>query len=368
MTPVTSPRTVFGMTLYGSGVHLAEAVESILAQTCADFALLMLDDGSPDAQAETLALEYQRRDPRVVYWKHAARQGMIATWREVAVAGRTRFPGAPFFAWASDHDRWEPRWLETMLQVLERQPDAVLAYPQTRRIDHSGDVVEKDPRVFDTSDLADVAARWRRFCWNGYGSGDMVYGLMRASALERAGTFRTVLSPDRLLLAELTLQGRVVQVPEPLWWRRQSGEGSVSRQHTTLVAGTPPRHFAWPPSVQHAAVLWRHYRAGSPLATVAMPVGPARLAWMLAEYVTASTWRAVRKTDASKRVGRGVDTAHLAKKLAKKGVRHAVYNTLVGARLAAGKLRRAGRRVVYEVLMLTHRVGLRGSGRGSRLR
>jgi hypothetical protein len=40
--------------------------------------------------------------------------------------------------------------------------------------------------------------------------------------------------------------------------------------------------------------------------------------------------------------------------------RHAIYYTLVGARMAAAKVRRAARKVVYQVLMLTHRAGLRG--------
>mgnify|MGYP003344040755 CR=1 FL=1 len=56
------------------------------------------------------------------------------------------------------------------------------------------------------------------------------------------------------------------------------------------------------------------------------------------------------------------------KKLVKKAVRHAIYYTLVGTRLGWAKLRRAGRRVVYEVLMLTHRTGLRGSSREGRPR
>ena len=85
-------------------------------------------------------------------------------------------------------------------------------------------------------------------------------------------------------------------------------------------------------------------------------VAPSRVA----TYVIASLWRATRKTDTSKSIGRGVDNLHFVKKLVKKGVRHAIYYTLVGARMAAAKVRRAARKVVYEVLMLTRRAGLRG--------
>ena len=80
---------------------------------------------------------------------------------------------------------------------------------------------------------------------------------------------------------------------------------------------------------------------------------------MIATYVIASAWRSTRKTGASKSLGRGVDNVHFVKKLVKKGVHHAVYYTLVGARTVAAKSRRAGRKAIYEILMLTHRTGLR---------
>jgi hypothetical protein len=81
---------------------------------------------------------------------------------------------------------------------------------------------------------------------------------------------------------------------------------------------------------------------------------------MVAAYVMASGWRATRKTGMSKSIGRGVDNAHFVKKVVKKGVHHAVYYTLVGARALAGRSRRISRRIVYGILMFTHRTGLRG--------
>jgi hypothetical protein len=336
-------RTVLGMTLYNNAKHLREATDSILGQTDRDFALLMLDDGSSD-EVEAIARQYERQDQRVRYLRHQQRQGMVPTWKEVVEIARREHPQAEYFAWVSDHDRWDPRWLERMAAQLDRHPHAVLAYPQTLRIDDAGAIVDKEPRLFDTSGVTGTADRWRRFCWNGFGSGDMVYGLMRMRALEAAGIFRPVLNPDRMLVAELTLQGEVHQVPEPLWSRRQSDGASVARQSTSLFAGATPPRFNWPPSLQHAVLLRRQ--------------GVTRS--MVATYVIASAWRATRKTDTSKSIGRGVDNVHFMKKLAKKGARHAIYYTLVGGRVALAKVRRATRKVIYQVLIFTHRAGLRG--------
>ncbi len=338
-----TPRTVLGMTLYNNAGHLREATDSILCQTHADFALLMLDDGSSD-EAEGIAREYERRDGRVRYWKHAERQGMVPTWKEVVEIARREYPQAEYFAWVSDHDRWDSRWLATMVAELDSRPAIVLAYPQTLRIDERGQVMGKEPRVFDTSGLADRQARWRRFSWNGFGSGDMVYGLIRLRALEGAGIFRPVLNPDRLLIGELTLQGQIRQVPEHLWSRRQSDQASVARQSVSLFAGATPARFGWPPSLQHAIVLRRAGVSAS----------------MIATYVVATAWRATRKTETSKSIGRGVDNVHFVKKVVKKGIHHAIYYTLIGVRWFAGRCRRIGRKVVYEILMFTHRTGWRG--------
>jgi hypothetical protein len=342
MSPLLTPRTVLGMTLYNNASHLREATDSILAQTHGDFVLLMLDDGSSD-DGEAIARDYERRDGRVRYFRHQQRQGMVPTWREVVEIARREYPGAEYFAWVSDHDRWDPRWLARMLEELDAHSDAVLAYPETLRIDGYGALVDKEPRVFDTSGVVEARERWRRFCWNGFGSGDMVYGLMRVRALVASGIFRPVLNPDRLLIAELSRQGEIRQVQAPLWFRRQSDAASVTRQRGSLFAGPLPPRFDWPPSLQHAVVLRRE--------GFTLP--------MIGTYVIASGCRAIRKTETSKSVGRGVDNIHFVKKLVKKAFHHAVYYTLVGARIVAAKTRRATRKAVYEILMLTHRTGLR---------
>lgn len=348
---VPEPRVVLGMTLYNNAKYLREATSSLLAQTRTDFALVMLDDASEDG-TEPIAREFERSHPRVKYFRHGRRLGMVPTWREVFDRAASLYPSAEYFAWVSDHDVWASTWLATLVAELDAHPEAVLAHPLAPRIDEEGRVAEKTPRTFDTAGLDDVSDRWRRFCWKGFGSGDMVYGLVRIEALRRAGVFRPVLNPDRLLIAELTLQGQIRQVLEPLWFRRQSDEASVARQRTTLFAGEVPAGFNLPPAIQHVRVLKSEYADE--------PSGRARVgAGMRATYLVSSAWRGFRKTDTSKSLGRGVDNAHFMKKLLKKAVRVSVYHFLVSAHALAGRLRRIRKRIVYKAAMLTYRFGLR---------
>lgn len=353
------PRTVLGMTLYNNARHLPEALDSLLAQTWSDFVLVLLDDASSD-ETEQVARAYAARDARVRYFRHAERQAMIATWHEVVTLAARECPSAEYFAWVSDHDRWHPRWLARLVDELDGDPGAVLAYPITRRMGHAGEELEKGPRLFDTAACTTLAERWRHFCHEGVGAGDMVYGLMRLDALRQAGIFRVVLRPDRLLMAELTLRGRVRQVPEVLWFRRQSHGTSVERQQTTLVLeGHEPKGFSSPPWLQHTRLLWREYAARDP-----RPLPLTRRDWarMLLRYQLTYGWRHFRKSEGSHALARGVSHLVFAKKRAKHHYHHAVYNTLVGGRALWGRTRRAGRRALYRVLVFTHRIGIRGRG------
>jgi hypothetical protein len=198
-------------------------------------------------------------------------------------------------------------------------------------------------------------------CHEGIGAGDMVYGLMRLNALRKAGIFRRVLRPDRLLIAELTLHGSFRQVPEVLWFRRESNGTSVDRQrHSLVLAGEEPKWFAAPPWFQHSVMLWNEYARPEP---PPLPIPRGKWARMLLRYQLTYGWRHFRKTEASHAIGRGIDNVIWTKKITKHYWHHAVYNALVGARVGWGRTRRLTRRVVYETLMLTHKLGLRGSGK-----
>jgi len=355
--PSAGPSVVLGMTLYNRASHLREAMDSLLGQTDGDFVLVLLDDASTDG-TEAIAREYQERDSRVRYFRHETRKAMVATWHEVVDIARRECPSAIYFAWASDHDRWHPRWLERLRAELDADPQAVLAYPITRRIAPDGVELDKGPRLFDTAGVRDHANRWKHMCHEGIGAGDMVYGLMRIDAFVKAGVFRRVLRPDRLLITEMTLYGTFRQVPEVLWFRREFEGTSVGRQRLSLVlAGDEPKWFGAPPWFQHSVALWNVYaRPEHP----PLPISRSVWAGMLVRYQITYGWRHFRKTQASHAIGRGIDNVIWVKKLAKHYWHHGVYRVLVGTRTAWGRAKRLYRRAIYEVLMMTHRLGLRG--------
>ena len=105
-------------------------------------------------------------------------------------------------------------------------------------------------------------------------AGDMVYGLLRPDALERCGVFRPVLLPDRLLLAELAVEGEFRQVPELLWRRRMSGVSDAASQRRSFFPDGAPAHARLPWWLQHAgAMAWALGVHGSGRPAVSRPSG-----------------------------------------------------------------------------------------------
>ncbi len=343
--PATRAQVGIGVTLFNRAQHLREALDSLLAQTYRDFRLVLVDDASSD-ETEAIAREYAASDSRIQYVRHGERQGMIASWRrafEEATAG----PSVPYFAWASDHDRWDPCWLETLVEAMEADPNVVLAYPLSRRLDAAGRLLDKPPRLFETLGVTSRDERWSRVCREHPASGDIVYGLIRAAALRDAGVFRDVVCPDRLLVAELALRGEFRQVPRELWFRRQFEEASVARQRTSLFAGRAPRGRWLPPWLQHARTLWGVY------VTRAASAGERRAAaHRVIRHSALYALKHQRKTTTYRQFGSVLRGLTWTRKRIKHYSLLAVFHALVSTR-------RAYHRAVYEVAIFTRRIGIR---------
>ena len=214
--PMTGPRVVIGVPLYNHADDLPETLESLLIQSFRHFRLVCVDDQSTDATAD-IVQRYAAQDARIVYTRNPARLGMIDNWRRAFELALEDTPDAEYFAWASDHDIWHPRWLATLIEVLDRHPQVVLAYPRNQRIGPDGILHDKRPWEFETTGVDNRRIRFKQTMRH-MSAGNMVYGLGRVDAIRRAGVFRRVLVPDRLLLMELSLEGQFRQVPEILWF------------------------------------------------------------------------------------------------------------------------------------------------------
>lgn len=108
---------------------LAEAVESVLAQTYGDWELLLVDDGSKDGSTR-LARSYAARYPdKVRFLEHPghANRGVSASRNLGCAEARGRL-----IAPLDGDDVWLPEKLEQQVALLDAHPGAGMLYGQSR--------------------------------------------------------------------------------------------------------------------------------------------------------------------------------------------------------------------------------------------
>lgn len=247
------PRVVLGLPAYGRPDALPRTLESLLSQTCQDFALVAIDDAASRETASIIEA-YARQFPRISYEANSRRLGMVGNWRRVFARARELYPASEYFAWVSDHDVWHARWLQEMVAVLDAHPEVVLAYPHNVQLTAEGARTTEKVKLFETFGVTSRAERMRQAA-RYMRSGDMIYGLMRTKALEAAGVFHRVILPDRQVLLALSLFGQFRQVPEVLWYREFLQKFDRRRQLKAFFPDGVPVHANLPVHVQHSATL-----------------------------------------------------------------------------------------------------------------
>jgi GT2 family glycosyltransferase len=116
--------------------HMRAAVESILAQSCTDWALLINDDASKREDTHAHIADFLE-DPRIRFSRNERNLGIGGNWNATLKktspsSGGGRGRGmeekeAEYVAFLFHDDLWEPTYLEKMLAALEEHPTAGFA-------------------------------------------------------------------------------------------------------------------------------------------------------------------------------------------------------------------------------------------------
>lgn len=136
---------------YNHAIYLPERLDSILAQTYNDLELLILDDASSDDSHRILMRYYGK--PRVQILVNGRNSGSaFPQWNRGIFLSRGEY------VWiAESDDSTDPRFLETLVPLLDENPSLGLAYCQSRLVNAEG--VEAGDSLEWTSDLD--PERWK---------------------------------------------------------------------------------------------------------------------------------------------------------------------------------------------------------------
>ena len=223
-----------GMPVFNGANYVAEAVDSILAQTFGDLELVISDNASTDA-TEEICRGLAARDRRIRYLRQPPNVGAAANHNLAFAAAESRY-----FKWASHDDLLHPRFLAATVAVLDARPEVTIASPASTLIDAHGRPLAYSAERGGMVDLDGTC--WPRLPEDnpGLAAGDPVtrftavmlntvmcveiYGLMRRDAARRTSLIGPFSGSDKVMLAEMALRGPFWLGPEVLFHRRCHAE------------------------------------------------------------------------------------------------------------------------------------------------
>lgn len=126
------PRVSMVMPVHNGARWLDAAIDSVLAQSFADFELILVDDASRDESPGIMAAA-AARDPRVRYVRLDTNVGLPAALNHGFAQAR-----GEFHSWTSDDNLLRPPMLERLLATFAAQPEADVVFADFTLIDDAG--------------------------------------------------------------------------------------------------------------------------------------------------------------------------------------------------------------------------------------
>jgi glycosyltransferase involved in cell wall biosynthesis len=213
------PLVSIGLPVYNGEEYLAQTIESLLTQTFTDFELIISDNASTDG-TEQICRRYAANDPRIRYSRNERNIGAGGNYNRVFALSTGKY-----FKWAAHDDLCGPEYLRRCVAVLETTPPVVLCYTKTTIIDESGAPAQHSEDSFHLS--SDRPSERLRDCFlAGSWIFQPVFGVIRRETLDRTPLIANYVGSDLVLLARVALAGRIHEVPERLFFRREHAKRS----------------------------------------------------------------------------------------------------------------------------------------------
>ena len=218
-----NPAVSIVMPCYNAASHLPQSVGSVLAQTHADWELVIVDDGSTDASWETLQ-RFAAEDSRIRVFQQA---------NAGAAAARNhglRQSRGLYTAFLDADDTWHPEFLDAMLAAFKDVPDAGIAYCgwQNIGLGEGRDEPFIPPEYENNKKIESLLGGCR---WPIHGA------LVRSQIIKDAGNFDETLSScmDYDLWLRLGALHQLVRVPRVLAFYHHHGGEQITRNRARIA-------------------------------------------------------------------------------------------------------------------------------------
>ncbi len=230
MKSVTRIRVSVCVPSYNYARFLGECLSSVLAQTCGDFELIVVDDCSTDGSEEVIQ---GFADSRLRYLRNEANLGHVRTWNRLLSLAR-----GEYVCFLCADDLFLPRKLEVQAALLDDNPLVGLVHSDGRAIDAAGEVTglfrsrfPPDLEAYLALDHVRHGHREFRRLLAGYNYVHLSNAMFRRASLDEVSPFDQAYpyAADWDLWLRLLLKCDVAYLAEPLSCIRWHGDNLTAK-------------------------------------------------------------------------------------------------------------------------------------------
>ncbi len=245
-----TPLVSISMIFLDAERFLKEAVDSVLVQKYTNWELLLVDDGSTDRSRE-VARSFARDHPAIHYFDHPGHQNLGKSASHALALDRAR---GKYLAWLDSDDVWFPNTLGHLVALLERNPEATMAYGSTEWwrswedaelpdwCDRTGSKVSHPNSVIEPPALVTL------FLSDGGAVPCTCSVLFRTEAVRESGGFEQSIRNsyvDQVMYSKLFLQQPVFVTEAMLSRYRQHAGQTVARADEETEVAARARFLDW---------------------------------------------------------------------------------------------------------------------------
>lgn len=214
----------------------AEALDGVLAQTHADFEVIVVDNAADgDVRAEVA----RRDDSRLRYVRHDVRLPVIENWNRCL-----DYAERDYFVLASDDDVYLPGFLADIAALIARHPAAGVYHARARIIDEAGALKRLAPACPEIETALEFI--WHRMArMREHYVSDFVYPTRRLRDEGGFVDFPGAWFSDEATAFRHGLRGGVACSPEPTFCYRESAISLTSRSGVPVKLSAIARYEDW---------------------------------------------------------------------------------------------------------------------------
>ena len=183
---------------------------------------MIISDNASSDNTQKICLEYIDKDSRIQYFRNQVNEGAIKNFNKVL-----KLATGEYFMWSAYDDLWEPTYISSLVNILNKSKEISLAFSMFNAIDADDQEITSYPNILDIP-ADDIYQRLSNYLnqFEALGKANLIYGLMRKQFTEQAFVDTShflennVWGSDMLFVFQILSLGNFWVVPENLFHKR----------------------------------------------------------------------------------------------------------------------------------------------------